>query len=644
MNSILMGVNSRLLRPVVMAVLLISVAQVGVTLWVSQSSVSSMVDDVVATLTRGGDELTGTLANSGDAVAQTMEQLSVNVAEGLDKTLTGQLSKEQQQVGQDLINITHQGADALAQMMALVSPDAIWDRDGPELTRLVRDLHRNKQVVFAAYLDTEGKPLTRYLDRGSDKIKALLAAGEGRRSLDKVINAARQDAEIYLIETDINPKGSVIGRFVMAMSEKPAQKAALALEQRFEQLIANSRGQVQQTIASEAEQAQQSLQQSLQQASELNRSTGDATRQVIEQTATTLNRNILLVLVTLAVLLVLALVAMLVIRITRKLDTLTLALDDLAQGEGDLTQRISINSRDEIGDMAVAVNQFVEKTQRLVSQANTAADETGQHIEAMHSVSGQANEAVERQRYQLSQVSSAMTEMVGSVQQVAERIQQNLAGVDQIRQASGEASQISTSVRNDIETLVSQVRNAAKVVNGVASQSQQIEVVLEVIKNIAGQTNLLALNAAIEAARAGESGRGFAVVADEVRALAAKTQQSTEDIQQRIDGLQSEVGQAVSVIETVCVTAEASIEDIGRTDEQMSSVSDSVSQLYDLTNDIAAMAEQQSQVSNEINSSVGRISDDAELAADSMQQNTQASDALGALSQSLKSTLGQFRV
>ncbi len=644
MNSIFKGFNSRLLRPVILSAIVISLVQVVTTLWISQGSVTSLVEEVVDTLDRGGDELATRLEHSGAGVQQTMQQLASNVGDSLDQTLTQQLSQEQQQVNQQMVESIHQSAHAMAELMALVSPDAIWDSNGPELTRLVRDLQRNPQVIFAAYLDAEGKPLTRYLDRSNAKVKELLASGQGRRSLDKALDAARKDSEVYLIETDINPKGSVIGRFVMATSEKQVQEAAAALDQRFSTLIQSSKQQVQHAIISEAQRAQQSLQQSLEQAAELNRSTGESTKAVIESASITLNRNIMLVLVTLGIVLVVALVLIMAIRIVSKIGTLTLALDDLAQGDGDLTHRIEIDSRDEIAEMAAMVNLFVEKTQRLVSQANMAADETGQHIDAMHSVSDQANQAVERQHQQLNQVSHAMGEMVSSVHQVAERIQQNLANVDEIRYASGEASQISTRVRADIEALVTQVRAAADVVNGVAGQSQQIEVVLVVIKSIAEQTNLLALNAAIEAARAGESGRGFAVVADEVRALAGKTQHSTEEIQQRIDGLQHEVGQAVSVIEGVCGYAESSIEAIGRSDERMQSVSGSVNSLYDLTNDIAAMAEQQSQVSSDISTSVGQISSDAELAAQSMQQNAQASDALAALAQSLKTTLGQFKV
>lgn len=644
MNNLLDGFTSRLLLPVLISVAVISIVQVTTTLWVTQQSIDGLVDDVVSTLDRGGQQLSEQLTQSGAGVQQTMNRLADQVGSVLDRSLSQELSREQARVSDELVASSHQSAHAMAELMALVSPDAIWDGDSPALTRLVRDLQRNPQVVFAIYQDAEGKPLTRYLDRADDKIKTLLATGQGKRSMDRVIDAASNDPEIYLIDQEINPKGAVIGRFILAVSDKKAIEASAALKGRFDALTSNVRKQSQQSILVEAQQAQQSLQQSLQRAEEQNRDTGDSTRQAIDDAAADMESKVTLLLVISGVLLVVALMLILATRVLRKINTLTLALNDLAEGEGDLTLRIEGNGRDEIGDMGRAVNRFIEKTQQLVTEADRAADETSQHIDQMHGVTEQASQSVERQHQQISQVSHAMGEMADTVQQVAQRIQDNLVHVDRIRQASGEASDISARVKGDIETLVAQVQQASEVVNGVAGQSQQIEVVLDVIKSIAEQTNLLALNAAIEAARAGESGRGFAVVADEVRALAGKTQQSTEDIQRQIDRLQGEVGGAVKVIEQACGFAQTSIEGIAGSDEQMQNVSDSVSGLYDLTNDIAAMAEQQAQVSATVNSNVERISGEAELSAGLMQQNTNASDALAGLAGSLKSTLRQFKV
>ncbi len=644
MSSFLKRFNSRLLRPVLIAVLVIVAVQVVTALQVTRSSVGVLVERVVSTLEQGGRELADGLDSSGGQVSGTIDRLSREAEAALTTTLQKQLSAEQQNVSQLLVSSVHQSAHAMADMMALASPEAIWDGDTPALTRLVRDLHRNSQVVFAAYFDVDGKPLTRYLNRADEKVKTLIKAGTGKGSLAKVRDAAGRDSEVYVYETDINPKGAVIGRFILGVSNKDALEASAALDQRFTRLIGAAGSEVQLAISHEADQARSVLRQSLVDTAELNRRIEQKSRDAIEDASSELLTSLTVALVVLGILLVLLLVILTAARILSKLVELTSELQDLAAGEGDLTRQIDIRSRDEIGDMAMAINRFISKTRDIVRQANRAADETSEHIGSMADATEEAQAAVRRQHQQTDQVSAAMNEMVGSVHQVAERIQQALSSVDQIRQASGDASDISSEVRQSIESLVAEVRRASEVVNHVASHSEQIEMVLDVIKGIAEQTNLLALNAAIEAARAGESGRGFAVVADEVRALASKTQLSTEDIQRQIDELQQQARGAVAVIQSASGHAETGIEAILRSDEQMQSVTLSVGRLYDFTNDIAAMAEQQSQVSSDVNSSVEQISRDAELTAQSVNRNSETSQALGGTAESLKTTLAQFRV
>ncbi|OMH30248.1 methyl-accepting chemotaxis protein [Motiliproteus sp. MSK22-1] len=644
MTNFLSRFNSRLLRPVLISVLIISGLQVFTALWVTRDSVATLVTSVVSTLNEGGQNLATRLDATGKEVSGAIKRLSIGAGTALNLSLNQQLAAEQKTVRELLVDSAHQSAHAMAEMMALASPGAIWDKDSPALTRLIRDLHRNSQVVFAAYYDAEGKLLTRFVDRKDEQVKALLKQGKGKGSFNKLKDATKNNPEFYVFETDINPKGAVIGRFLLGVSDKAAIDAAEALDIRFEKLISATGLQVQSAISQEADKAAKALQQSLVDTAELNQSTGATTKTAIDRASSELISNLTIALVLLGAILVLSLVIVMAGRIVSKLVALTAELGELAAGEGDLTRRIDIKSNDEIGDMAAAINQFIDKTHGIVRQANSAADDTDVHIQAMNQAAEQTQSAVERQHQQVGQVSDAMAEMVDSIQQVAERIQENLANVDQIRQASNEASIISTSVKDSIETLADEVRQATEVVSGVASYSEQIEKVLDIIKGIAEQTNLLALNAAIEAARAGESGRGFAVVADEVRALASKTQLSTEDIQRQIDELQNQSREAVKVITNASGHAETGIEGIARSDQHLQSVTASVERLFDFTNDIAAMAEQQSQVSNGVNKSIEHISKDAELASHSVQDSTQESRALAATAESLKSTLAQFKI
>ncbi|WP_210395590.1 methyl-accepting chemotaxis protein [Motiliproteus sediminis] len=644
MKSLASYFKSRLLLPVIVAVLVISALQVGVALLMARTSVNQLADNVVASGEQGGARLSQQLQQANATVGGAMQRLEEGVSRSLAQTLQERLGSEQQQVRQTLVDAVHGSAEALAQMMALVAPEAIWDGDSPRLTEFVRNLHRDPQVVFAGYYDADGSPLTRYLDRTNEQVKTFIKTGQGAKSLDKVVDAAKRDPSVFVVDMPINPKGAVIGRFVLGVSEAAAFAEADALNQRFAQLIQQTGQGVAAIIAAEADQAGAELQQSLAQAAEVNRATGEDLQQVINAESAGLMGRLTSGQIVMALLLVVALVMVMSWRITSKIRTLTLALEDLAAGDGDLTHRITIDSRDEIADMAAAVNQFVAKTQGIVQSANKAADDTVAHIHTMDEVSQQASEAAQRQHQQVGQVSQAMGEMVSTIHQVAERIQQNLGHVDQIRTASGEASSISSEVKRSIQELVDEVKHAASVVNSVEAHSGKIEEVLNMITAIADQTNLLALNAAIEAARAGDLGRGFAVVADEVRALASKTQESTADIRARIDELQQASKEAVTVIDKASVQAQSGITAIEASDERMHAVSESVQGLFDLTNDIAAMAEEQSQVSSDVNASVDQIRIDGDTTAEAVRQNRTATDELGALSRSLKQTLSQFKV
>ncbi|WP_027858603.1 methyl-accepting chemotaxis protein [Marinobacterium jannaschii] len=636
--------SSRLLRPILIAVTIIILLQISTLLFMTRGNISELVSQVSTTLDRGSIRLAERLSQAEAQTGAAIQRLSTDSERALSQSLQQQLSAEQQQVETLLVGAVQDSARSLAQLMALAAPVAIWDGNTPELTRLIRDLHRNPQVLFARYYDAEGKPLTRFLDRRKEKLKQLLRSGKGRGSMNKILDAAGRDPEVYVVDIEINPRGAVIGRFVLGMSNRNALQAAAELQQRFQALISESGQQVGQVINKESAQTQALLQQAISAASQLNEEVAAQTHTEIESRSAQLIADLTLLTVGLGILMLLLLVTLMTLRITRKLARLTAALQQLAEGEGDLTRQIDIDSRDEIGVMAAGINAFVAKTRQLVQQSNRAAAETVDQIVLIHQASADSRQAVERQNKEVAQVSHAMLEMITTIQQVAERIQYNLQNVDRIRQAGDEASQISAGVKQDIARLSEEVSGAAGVVNGVAHQTDQISQILEVINGIAEQTNLLALNAAIEAARAGDSGRGFAVVAAEVRDLASKTQGATEDIQHQIEALQGSVRGAVTVISDASHNAEASISAISNSDATIQSISGAVQTLYDLTNEIAAMAEQQSQVSGEINRNVEQISSEADRSACAVQQNAEVAARLEQLAASLQQTLGQFRV
>ena len=319
-------------------------------------------------------------------------------------------------------------------------------------------------------------------------------------------------------------------------------------------------------------------------------------------------------------------------------------MEDIAQGEGDLTIRLKVKGQDEVADLANAFNAFTDKLRSIIQTLQGNIAELVDATSKISVVAEQTQSQTLAQQNELNGVVVAINDLSSGSSQVVTNTSEAANGTQMANTEAQAGLQIMESTIKTIESVASEVEDTSTAVDELGAKSDQIGVVLEVIRTISEQTNLLALNAAIEAARAGEQGRGFAVVADEVRGLAARTHDSIGEIQEIIDQLQSGTNNVIHQMKGVRENAANSVAPVTEAGEKLRSLTEAVESINDLNAQIASTAQTQSQTASDVDSNIVNISNMANESTENAQTLMNATNTLTQLGDELQQLASQFKV
>ncbi|BCD88610.1 chemotaxis transducer [Pseudomonas solani] len=331
-------------------------------------------------------------------------------------------------------------------------------------------------------------------------------------------------------------------------------------------------------------------------------------------------------------------------RITRPLQSLTRMLEDIAEGEGDLTRRLAVHSRDELGKLAAAFNRFVE---RIHASLGEVASATGQVNEVARQVLHSSNASLrnsDEQAQRTSSVAAAINQLGAAAQEIARNAADASQQASDARLQSEDGRQVVGKTLDAMNALSTRIQASCGNIESLSGKTVDIGQILDVIKGISEQTNLLALNAAIEAARAGEAGRGFAVVADEVRSLAHRTQVSAQEIQRMIEELQAGAREAVGTMTESQRYSQQSVEIAQRAGDSLSGVTRRIGEIDGMNQSVATATEEQTAVVEALNMDITEINTLNQQGVENLQSTLRACSDLEQQAERLRQLVGSFRL
>jgi len=517
------------------------------------------------------------------SIGGTLQMHQFNMLTADQINLADKLLSREQTVSKEMqLKSLNSKADTLGLFMSATAPDLIFSSDFTALIAFQAYAKKDSDVAYAGYLKPDESPMTQYTP-----------------SADKSMVLEKR----YKIVSD----GELLGFVLLGMSKESVNESIVASKQRIQEAVGS-----------------------------------------VETLAKTSQMNFVMIFLGSLVGVLVAIGVTLYLFFNKLVAARLLAtkvlIEELSDGNGDLTKRLPVKNSDEVSMLCKAVNSFVAQLQEMVSKIIRDVKQLTEESSHLKAFGGELAGNVDTQKAETANAATSMNEMTCSMQEVASNTELADGMAHEADKEATDGTNIVNNTINSIKQLSAEITNTSGVIDTLQDESDKIGGVLDVIRGIAEQTNLLALNAAIEAARAGDQGRGFAVVADEVRTLASRTQSSTQEIQEMIERLQSGSKQAVNAMQESTEKAKATVEQTQLAGESLTNIAKAVTTISEMNTQIATAAEEQRKVAEGVNQSVTTIDSTSGQTAHSARQTADLSDRLSALADHLDSLVGQFKV
>jgi methyl-accepting chemotaxis protein len=656
------GIQAKLLMPMSVLFVMAMVILVSIILQMQGTFTTHMGESVNAILQSTTESVQRRFVDMETDVIESLRQNLARASETLSTNTASEFSTVQSDIIADLEQNLKSKADSVATLMAQVAPRAILSNNFMDLVSYVKSVTQRSDVIYAIYLKPDGRPITRYINRSDPKIKAYIKTGTGQKKVDKVLSASSKDATVLIVEKKLDLEGKALGKIVLCMDKAAILAKQSEVKKKFNTLMAENSDMIgsslEQVSSVTGDKMQSTLKQIATQSEESWAKIGADIDRIGSQAKSRMRGVLITVGVVFGLVMLSVIGTLTLLLVLRPINAVVTGLKDIATGDGDLTKRLEIKSKDEIGALAKWFNQFVGNLQSIIRDVASNADEMQSSSAELSQISNHMSGGSLKTSEKATGVAEAgdqmqanMTSVAAAMEQAATNLNMVVSAVDEMTATINEIAQTSESARVKTDTAVQLANATSDQVDELGRSAQKIGQVVETITDISEQVNLLALNATIEAARAGEAGKGFAVVANEIKELAKQTSDSTSEIKNRVSDIQSSTNGTVTRISDI-VTA------FGEVNELVGTIATAIEEQSVTTREISGNLTQANGGITDVNENVNnstamttQVAEDiedvkaaaGEMSNSSSQVNLNA-EQLAKLSEQLASMVRRFKI